>query len=149
MTSAGIAPREALPPGPPHASRDDQGVAQPQGTIRSIRSDVGRNDLRDEDTYCQVHGEASGPISEGTPCRLPHAAARCPVCSMGWIGPGPSDSVVLCVLTRHIVEVHPHTAHATTLRFNALQLTGSGNVDDRCPHDEEEHRRVRALETTS
>lgn len=71
------------------------------------------------------------------------------MCTLGWIGPGPSDSVVLCVLTRHIVEVHPHTAHATTLRFNALQLTGSGNVDDRCPHDEEEHRRVRALETTS
>ena len=84
-----------------------------------------QRNVRDDEAYCRVHGEASGPTSDDVPCPLPHAAARCPVCSQGWIGPGPSDSVVLCILTRHIVETHPNTAHATTLRFNAGQLGGS------------------------
>jgi hypothetical protein len=66
-----------------------------------------------------------------------------------WIGPGPNDSVVLCILTRHIVETHPNTAHATTLRFNAVQLGGSANPDDWCRHDPEQHRRVMVLEPTS
>jgi hypothetical protein len=108
-----------------------------------------RKDLQDDEDYCRVHGEASGPISDDVPCSLPHATARCPVCSLGWIGPGPSDSVVLCILTRHIVETHPNTAHATTLRFNVQQLGGSTNPDDWCHHDPEQHRRVMALEPTS
>jgi hypothetical protein len=62
-------------------------------------------DVQEHDS-CRVHGEASGPISEDAPCPLPHASARCPVCSLGWIGPGPGDSVVLCILTRHIVGAH-------------------------------------------
>ena len=80
-------------------------------------------DVQEHDS-CRVHGEASGPISEDAPCPLPHASARCPVCSLGWIGPGPGDSVVLCILTRHIVGAHPNTAHAPTLRFNAGQWVG-------------------------
>ena len=104
--------------------------------------DVGEN-------YCRVHGEASGPTSDDAPCPLPHATARCPVCSSGWIGPGPDDSVVLCILTRHIVETHPNTAHATTLRFNAVQVGGSANPDEWCHHDPEQHRRVMVLEPTS
>jgi hypothetical protein len=99
--------------------------------------------------YCRVHGDASGPISDDVPCPLPHAAARCPVCSLGWIGPGPGDSVVLCTLTRHIVEAHPNTAHATTLRFNAGQLGGSADPDDWCHHDPEQHRHVMVLEPLS
>jgi hypothetical protein len=105
---------------------------------------MGQEDLRHGRMYCQVHGEASGPLSDETSCPLPHASARCPVCSLGWIGPGPSDSVVLCTLTRHIVETHPHTAHATTLRFSAVRLGGSPNPDDWCRHDPDEHHRVRA-----
>ena len=105
--------------------------------------------LQDDEDYCCVHGEASGPVSDEIPCPLPHSAARCPVCSLGWIGPGPGDSVVLCILTRHIVETHPNTAHATTLRFNAEQLGGSANPDDWCHHDPEQHRRVMVLEPTS
>jgi hypothetical protein len=38
------------------------------------------------------------------------------------MGPGPDDGVVLCVLTRHIVEIHPETAHVPTLRVNAVKL---------------------------
>jgi hypothetical protein len=99
--------------------------------------------------YCSVHGEASGVITDETPCPLPHATGRCPVCSLGWIGPGPDDGVVLCILTRHIVEAHPSTAHATTLRFNAVQLGGSANPDDWCRHDPEQHGRVMILAPTS
>jgi hypothetical protein len=105
--------------------------------------------VRNDEEYCRVHGEASGPISDDAPCPLPHAAARCPVCSLGWIGPGPGDSVVLCILTRHIVDTHPNTAHATTLRFNAGQLGGSPDPDDWCHHDTEQHRRVLVLEPMS
>ena len=105
--------------------------------------------LQEGEDYCRVHGQASGPISEGAPCPLPHASARCPVCSLGWIGSGPGDSVVLCILTRHIVEAHPSTAHATTLRFNAGQLGGSADPEDWCRHDPEQHRRVMVLEPTS
>jgi hypothetical protein len=75
-------------------------------------------------------------------------SGRCPVCSLGWVGPGPGDSVVLCILTRHIVETHPNTAHATTLRFNAEQLGGSASPDDWCQHDPEQHRRIMVLEPT-
>lgn len=109
-------------------------------------SEVAQMDLRDDEAYCEVHGEASGPLRDDIPCPLPHARARCPVCSSSWIGPGPSDSVVLCILTRHIVENHPHTAHATTLRFNAVQVGGSANPDDWCHHDPEQHRHVKVLE---
>jgi len=105
--------------------------------------------LMEPEKYCYVHGEASGGISDEIPCPLPHASARCPVCSLGWIGPGPNDSVVLCILTRHIVETHPNTAHATTLRFSAVQLGGSANPDDWCHHDPEQHRRVMVLEPRS
>ena len=105
-----------------------------------------QRNVRDDEAYCRVHGEASGPTSDDVPCPLPHAAARCPVCSQGWIGPGPGDSVVLCILTRHIVETHPNTAHATTLRFNAGQLGGSPDPADWCHHDPEQHRRVTVLE---
>jgi hypothetical protein len=108
-----------------------------------------QRDFQDDEDFCRVHGEASGPISDDVPCPLPHAAARCPVCSVGWIGPGPGDSVVLCVLTRHIVETHPNTAHATTLRFNAGQLGGSADPEDWCQHDPEQHRRVMVLEPMS
>jgi hypothetical protein len=108
-----------------------------------------QRDLQDDEDYCRVHGEASGPISDDVPCPLPHATARCPVCSVGWIGPGHGDSVVLCTLTRHIVEAHPNTAHATTLRFNAGQLGGSADPDDWCLHDPEQHRRVMVLEPMS
>jgi hypothetical protein len=105
--------------------------------------------LQDGESYCRVHGQASGPTSDNAPCSLPHATARCPVCSWGWIGPGPDDSVVLCILTRHIVEFHPNTAHATTLRFNAVQVGGSANPDEWCHHDPEQHSRVMVLEPTS
>ena len=105
--------------------------------------------LQEGEDYCRVHGGASGPMSDEVPCPLPHASARCPVCSLGWIGPGPGDSVVLCILTRHIVEAHPSTAHATTLRFNAGQLGGSADPQDWCRHDPEQHRRVMVLEPTS
>jgi len=108
-----------------------------------------QKDLRDDEGFCRVHGEASGPMSDDVSCPLPHAAARCPVCSLGWIGPGPGDSVVLCILTRHIVETHPTTAHASTLRFNAGQLGGSADPDDWCHHDPEQHRRVVVLEPLS
>ena len=108
-----------------------------------------RNYPQDDDGNCRVHGEASGPMRDGVPCPLPHAVARCPVCTLGWIGPGPSDSVILCILTRHIVETHPNTAHATTLRFNAEQLGGSQNPKEWCRHDAEQHRRVMLLEPTS
>jgi hypothetical protein len=114
--------------------------------VREMRE---QGNLQDDEEYCHIHGEASGPISDNVPCPLPHAAARCPVCSLGWIGGGPSDSVVLCVLTRHIVQTHPNTAHATTLRFNAVQLGGSANPDDWCRHDPEQHRRVRVMDPTS
>jgi hypothetical protein len=110
------------------------------------RSGMGQQYPRDDQEYCQVHGEASGPLSDEIPCPLPHARARCPVCSSSWIGPGPGDSVVLCILTRHIVEHHPHTAHATTLRFNAVQVGGSVNPDDWCHHDPEQHRQVKVVE---
>jgi hypothetical protein len=102
-------------------------------------------DVREDQRYCRVHGEAWGPVTDEAPCRLPHAVAKCPVCSLGWIGPGPSDSIVLCILTRHIVETHPHTAHATTLRFNAVQVGGSANPDDWCHHEREQHDRVMVL----
>ena len=59
---------------------------------------------------------------------------------MEWIGPGPRDNVVLCILTRHIVETHPDAAHATTLRFTAEHMGGSANPDDWCQHDPEQHR---------
>jgi hypothetical protein len=104
-----------------------------------------RNDLEGAQRYCSVHGEASGPVSDDAACRLPHAVARCPVCSLGWIGPGPGDGIVLCILTRHIVEAHPHTAHAATLRFNAVQAGGSANPDDWCHHDRAEHDRLMLL----
>jgi hypothetical protein len=104
--------------------------------------------LQDDEGYCRVHGEASGRVSDDVPCPLPHAAERCPVCSLGWVGPGPGDSVVLCILTRHIVETHPDTAHATTLRFNAEQLGGSASPDDWCHHDPEQHRRIMVLKPT-
>lgn len=107
-----------------------------------------KKDLQDDEVYCLVHGEASGLISDDVLCPLPHVTARCPVCSLGWIGPGLNDGVVLCILTRHIVETHPHAAHATTLRFNAQQLGGSANPDDWCHHEPEQHRRVIALEPT-
>jgi hypothetical protein len=106
-------------------------------------------DLEVGENYCRVHGEASGPTSDDAPCPLPHVTVRCPVCSSGWIGPGPDDSVVLCILTRHIVEAHPNTAHATTLRFNAVQVGGSANPDEWCHHGPEQHRRVMVLEPTS
>jgi hypothetical protein len=106
-----------------------------------------RDDPQDDEGYCRVHGEPSG--GHGVTCPLPHARGRCPVCSMAWIGPGPSDGVVLCILTRHIVETHPHTAHATTLRFNAVQLGGSTNPNDWCHHDPEQHGRIVILEPTS
>ena len=99
-------------------------------------------DVRDGEAYCRVPREASGPTSDDVPCPLPHATARCPVCWVGWIGPGPDDGVVLCILTRHIVETHPNTAHATTLRFNAVQLGGSADPDAWCHHDPEQHRRA-------
>jgi hypothetical protein len=105
-----------------------------------------QRDLRGDEANCPVHGEASGPTSDDVACPLPHDAARCPVCSAGWIGPGPGDSVVLCILTRHIVETHPNTAHATTLRFSAQQLGGSADPDDWCHHDPEQHRRIMVLE---
>ena len=108
-----------------------------------------RNYPRDDEGNCRVHGEASGPIRDDVSCPLPHAVARCPVCTLGWIGPGPSDGVILCILTRHIVETHPNTAHATTLRFNAEQLGGSDNPDEWCHHDPEQHRGVMVLEPTS
>jgi hypothetical protein len=108
-----------------------------------------QKDLRGDEAFCRVHGEASGPIDDDVPCRLPHATARCPVCFLGWTGPGPGDSVVLCILTRHIVETHPNTAHATTLRFNAAQFGGSADPDDWCHHDPEQHRRVVVLEPLS
>jgi hypothetical protein len=104
--------------------------------------------LQDDEGYCRVHGETSGPVSDDVPCPLAHAAERCPVCSLGWVGPGPGDSVVLCILTRHIVETHPNTAHATTLRFNAEQLGGSASPDHWCQHDPEQHRRIMVLEPT-
>src|SRR4249919_1484343 len=116
--------------------------------VAICRSEMGLKDLQDDVEYCQVHGEASGPIGDEAPCPLPHARARCPVCSLGWIGPGPNDSVVLCILTRHIVETHPHTAHATTLRFNAVQVGGSANPDEWCHHEPEQHRRVNVLKPT-
>jgi hypothetical protein len=106
-------------------------------------------DLRDDEGYCRVHGEVSGPMNDEIPCPLPHATARCPVCSLGWAGPGPSDSVVLCTLARHIVETHPHTGHAATLRFNVLRLGGPAKPDDRCLHDPEQHLRVVSLKPTS
>jgi hypothetical protein len=105
--------------------------------------------LMEPEKYCYVHGEASEAITDEGPCPLPHATARCPVCSLGWIAPGPDDSVVLCILTRHIVETHPNTAHATTLRFNAVQLGGSSSPEDWCRHDPEQHRRVMVLEPRS
>ena len=108
-----------------------------------------QKDLQGGEAYCRVHGEASGPTSDDVPCPLPHATARCPVCWVGWIGPGPDDGVVLCILTRHIVETHPNTAHATTLRFNAVQVGGSANPDDWCHHDPEQHGRVMLLEPIS
>lgn len=102
-----------------------------------------------DEVYCQVHGEASGPLTDETSCRLPHAIARCPVCSLAWIGPGPDDSIVLCILTRHIVETHPHTAHATTLRFNAVRISESPEPDDWCHHDPAQHRAVVVMESPS
>jgi hypothetical protein len=108
-----------------------------------------QKDFQGGEAYCRVHGEASGPTSDDVPCPLPHATARCPVCWVGWIGPGPDDGVVLCILTRHIVETHPNTAHATTLRFNAVQLGGSADPDDWCHHDPEQHGRVMLLEPIS
>jgi hypothetical protein len=113
------------------------------------RREMGEQKDSQEEAHCRVHGEASGPISDDVPCPLPHATARCPVCWVGWIGPGPDDSVVLCILTRHIVETHPNTAHATTLRFNAGQLGGSVDPDDWCHHDPEQHLRVMPLEPMS
>jgi hypothetical protein len=122
-------------------------LTAPYGDSRKEMGD--KKDLQDGEDYCRVHGEASGPTSYDVPCPLPHANARCPVCFLGWIGPGPDDSVVLCILTRHIVETHPNTAHATTLRFNAVQLGGSANPDAWCHHDPEQHSRVMVLESTS
>lgn len=101
------------------------------------------------DVYCQVHGESSGPLSNEGPCPLPHAIAKCPVCSLSWLGPGPDDGVVLCSLTRHIVEIHPHTAHVPTLRFNAVRLSESDERADWRQHDPEQHVAVTAVEPTS
>jgi hypothetical protein len=105
------------------------------------KSAMGQNRQVDE-VYCQVHGEASGPLTDETSCRLPHAIASCPVCSLGWIGPGPNDNIVLCILTRHIVETHPYTAHATTLRFNAVRIGESPEPGDWCHHDPAQHQAV-------
>ena len=117
--------------------------------VAIVGSEMEETDLRDDEGYCRVHGEASGPINDEIPCPLPHVTARCPVCSLGWTGPGPSDGVVLCILTRHIVETHPHTAHATTLRFNVLRFGGPAKPNEWCHHDPEQHLRVIALEPTS
>jgi hypothetical protein len=103
---------------------------------------MGQTNLHATEVYCQVHGDASGPPSAEIQCPLPHAIAKCPVCSLSWIGPGPDDSVVLCILTRHIVEIHPHTPHVTTLRSNAAQFGASSEPDDWCQHDPEQHRAV-------
>jgi hypothetical protein len=103
---------------------------------------MGQTNLHATEVYCQVHGDASGPPSDEIQCPLPHAIAKCPVCSLSWIGPGPDDSVVLCILTRHIVEIHPHTPHVTTLRSNAAQFGASSEPDDWCQHDPEQHRAV-------
>jgi hypothetical protein len=40
------------------------------------------------------------------------------------------------------VETHPHTAHATTLRFNAVRIGESPEPDDWCHHDPAQHRAV-------
>jgi hypothetical protein len=102
---------------------------------------------QDAEGKCRIHGEAA--VGDDVACPLPHVVAKCPVCTLGWIGPGPSDAVILCILTRHIVETHPNTAHATTLRFNAEQLGGSENPDEWCRHDPAQHRSVMVLEPTS
>jgi hypothetical protein len=105
---------------------------------------MGQTNLHVTEVYCQVHGDASGPPSDEIQCPLPHAIAKCPVCSLSWIGPGPDDSVVLCILTRHIVEIHPHTPHVTTLRSSE-----SDERDDWCQHAPEQHSAVIVVERTS
>ena len=105
-------------------------------------------DVQEHDS-CRVHRGSLGAHQRGCAVPLPHASARCPVCSLGWIGPGPGDSVVLCILTRHIVGAHPNTAHAPTLRFNAGQWGGSADPADWCRHDREQHRRVMVLEPSA
>ena len=103
---------------------------------------MGTTNLQATEVYCQVHGGSSGSFSDEISCPLPHAIAKCPVCSLSWIGRGPDDSVVLCTLTRHIVEIHPNTPHVPTLRSNAVQLGESNEPDDWCQHDPEQHRAV-------
>jgi hypothetical protein len=110
---------------------------------------MGHTNLHATEVYYQVHGDASGPSSDEIQCSLPHAIAKCPVCSLSWIGPGPDDSVVLCILTRHIVELHPHTPHVPTLRFNAVQLGKSTERDDWCQHEPEQHSAVIVVDRTS
>jgi hypothetical protein len=102
---------------------------------------MGQTNLHGTEVYCQVHGDVGSPSDE-IQCPLPHAIAKCPVCSLSWIGPGPDDSVVLCILTRHIVEIHPHTPHVTTLRSNAVHFGASSGPDDWCQHEPEHHGAV-------
>jgi hypothetical protein len=109
---------------------------------------MGQTNLHATEVYCQVYGDASESLSDEIQCPLPHAIAKCPVCSLSWIGPGPDDSVVLCILTRHIVDIHPHTPHVTTLRFNAVQLGKSTESDDWCQHEPEQHSAVIVVERT-
>ena len=105
---------------------------------------MGRTNMLAAEVYCHVHGGASGlPIDEFL-CPLPHAIAKCPICSLSWIGPGPDDSIVLCILTRHIVEIHPHTPHVPSLRSDAVQLSESDEPDDWCQHEPEQHSAVMA-----
>jgi hypothetical protein len=104
---------------------------------------MGQTNLHATEVYCQVHTVMRRvPPGDEIQCPLPHAIAKCPVCSLSWIGPGPDDSVVLCILTRHIVEIHPHTPHVTTLRSNAVQFGASSEPDDWCQHEPEQHRAV-------
>jgi hypothetical protein len=105
---------------------------------------MGSTNLQAAEVYCQGHGGASSRATDEILCPLPHAIARCPVCSLSWIGPGPDDSVVLCILTRHIVEIHPHTRHVPRLRSNAAYLSESNEPDDWCQHEPQQHYAVMA-----
>ncbi len=79
--------------GRPRQRDDEQHPAQPHRTCCDSRREMGeQRDLQDGEDYWRVHGEASGPTSDNVPCPLPHATARCPVCSVGWIGPGPTTA---------------------------------------------------------
>jgi hypothetical protein len=110
---------------------------------------MGLTKLQAAEVYCHLHGGSSGPFSDEIQCPLPHSIAKCPVCPLSWIGPGPDDSVVLCILTRHIVEIHPDTAHVPTLRSNAVRLCESDEPDDWCQHDPEQHSAVIVMERIS